>query len=61
VPIPLRPGETEPAIKLQALAQAVYDRGGFDLAVNYRREPEPPFPPAEAAWADRLLRERGVR
>jgi hypothetical protein len=40
---------------------AAYDLAGYDLSVDYRREPVPPLDAADAAWADQLLRERGLR
>ena len=61
IPILLRAGEPEPTIDLQAVRQDVYDRGAFDLQIDYRQEPVPPLAPDDAAWADALLREKGVR
>ncbi len=39
--LPLRRGDTEPSVDLQALLHGVYDRAGFDLAIDYTREPVP--------------------
>ncbi|MBI3970947.1 MAG: DUF4058 family protein [Chloroflexi bacterium] len=61
VPIPLREGEPEPNVDTQALMRSVYDRGGFDARIDYRRDPIPPLKPEDAAWADALLREHGLR
>ncbi|MFN3653577.1 MAG: DUF4058 family protein [Armatimonadota bacterium] len=61
VPIPLRPGEAEPTIDLAALLVEVYDAGGFSLILDYSAPPNPPLPPDDEAWADALLRERGLR
>jgi hypothetical protein len=61
IPIPLREGEAEPQVDLQQVLNTVYDRGAYDMAVDYRLEPVSPLAPADAAWADRLLRERGLR
>jgi hypothetical protein len=55
--LPLQRGDAEPRVDLQAL----YDRAGFDLAVDYRRDPAPPLSEADAAWADALLRAQGLR
>jgi Protein of unknown function (DUF4058) len=60
-PLPLRPGDPEPAIALQALLSEVYDLYGYDLAIDYRQEPLPPLSDPDAAWADTLLREQGIR
>jgi hypothetical protein len=61
VPVPLRPEDPEPQLDLQAILHTAYDRGRYDLAVDYRDEPEPALPPDDARWADALLREQGLR
>jgi hypothetical protein len=55
VPIPLRPGDPEPPLDLQSVIDTVYDRGAYDLHLNYRRDPVPSLGPADAAWAAALL------
>ncbi|MDZ8186651.1 MAG: DUF4058 family protein [Nostoc sp. ChiSLP02] len=57
--LPLRQGDTEPLVDLQALIHGVYERAGFDLAIDYTREPIPPLAEADAAWANVLLQEIG--
>jgi hypothetical protein len=61
IPVPLRPGEAEPSLDLQKIAESAYDRGRYDVVLDYRAEPAPPLAPDDAGWADRLLRERGLR
>jgi len=41
---------------LQSLLPALYKQAGYDLRIDYRTEPVPPLTPADAAWADELLR-----
>jgi hypothetical protein len=60
-PLPLRSGDAEPLVDLRAALDRVYDRGGYALRIDYRSEPEPPLDPETAAWADALLRTRGLR
>jgi hypothetical protein len=60
-PVPLRRGEAEPTVDLNALLHSLYDRAGYDLAIDYRREAEPPLEGADAAWAEALLRQHGLR
>ena len=60
-PLPLLQGDTEPLVDLQALIHGVYDRAGFDLAIDYTREPVPPLSEADAIWSDTLLKEQGLR
>lgn len=54
-PIPLRPGEDEPALPLNELLHRVYDEGGYDLVIDYRRPAEPALAEADAAWARAIL------
>lgn len=53
--LPLRPGDDEPAVDLGALLHQLYDRAGYDLSVDYRRDPAPPFEGEDAAWVNALL------
>ncbi len=60
-PVPLRRGEDEPVVDLNALLHELYDRAGYDLAIDYRQEADPPLEGDDAVWADALLRENGLR
>jgi hypothetical protein len=55
------PTETEPLVNLQALLHEVYDRGSYDLAIDYNRNPIPTLSDADSAWVDGLLKEKGLR
>jgi len=56
IPIPLRPGESEPELPLNELLHELYERGNYDLAVDYRRPPPlPAFADEDAAWIVALL------
>lgn len=59
--VPLAPNEPEPDVDLQPLFNAVYDRAGLDLVIDYAQPPLPAFIEADAAWADALLREQNLR
>ena len=39
----------------------VYDRAGLEMAIDYNREPVPPLSEADAAWANELLQQQGLR
>jgi len=54
-PLPLLPGDPEPAIDLGAVLHALYDRARFDLRLDYARPPVPPLDEPDAAWARGLL------
>jgi hypothetical protein len=60
-PLPLRSEDTEAVVDLQTLLSGVYDISGYDLVIDYSREPVPPLKDSDAAWADTLLREKGLR
>jgi hypothetical protein len=34
---------------------------GYDLAIDYSKEPVPPLLETDVAWADALLQEQGLR
>jgi hypothetical protein len=59
--LPLVPGDTEPTVDLNRLLHALYERGSYDLRLNYRADPEPPMEPEDAAWAAQLLQDAGLR
>jgi hypothetical protein len=59
--IPLRDPDPDVTLDLGAVMNAAYEDGGYDLSVDYRKKPEPPLRREDAAWADRLLREHGLR
>jgi hypothetical protein len=59
--IPLRGKDPDVPLDLGAVLNAAYDHGAYDLSVDYRREPDPPLSADDAAWADELLREHGLR
>ena len=61
IPIPLKPGDPDARLDLQAVLDAAYDRAGYDLEIDYRSEPNPPLGGELAAWADQLLRSKGLR
>lgn len=60
-PLPLQKGDNEPIVDLQSILHGVYDRAGFDLAIDYNLETVPPLIDSEAAWVDTLLREQSLR
>lgn len=59
--IPLRDPDPDVALDLGAVLNAAYDHGAYDLSIDYRKKAEPPLKTDDVAWADRLLREHGLR
>jgi hypothetical protein len=50
-PVPLLKGDPEPRVPLNRLLHDLYDRAGYDLAIDYGQPLDPPLLPEEAAWA----------
>jgi hypothetical protein len=59
--LPLQSGDDDVRVDLQALFGATYDRARYREQADYHTEPVPPLTPADAAWADALLRGQGLR
>ena len=55
VPLPLRPDDPDGSLDLQPLLTRAYAAGRHD-DIDYRKEPDPPLPEADVAWAHELLR-----
>lgn len=61
VRVPLTEGYPDVILDLQACFERAYDSGPYHRRVDYRVEPMPPFTESDAAWADALLRAKGIR
>ena len=59
--IPLKEGDGDVELDLQMVLATAYDRAAYDLEVDYRSEPSPPFSQQYADWANALLIARGLR
>lgn len=51
IPIPLRAGESEPILDLNAVLHGVYERARYDLRIDYSTLPVPPLREEDAEWA----------
>jgi hypothetical protein len=58
--IPLDPSLDDAPLELQALVTQCYRNGRYE-DIDYRADPQPPLPPDDAAWADELLKSKGLR
>jgi hypothetical protein len=61
VGIPLKPGEADVVLDLQAAVARVYDGGAYPLRIDYTREPVPQLTDEKARWANELLIAAGLR
>jgi hypothetical protein len=55
IKIPLRSGEPDAVLDLQAALARTYDVGCYSRKVDYSRPPIPPLSPSNALWAANLL------
>ncbi|MHB1423965.1 MAG: DUF4058 family protein [Gemmataceae bacterium] len=59
--VPLRGKDADVPLDLGAVFRTSYDNAAYDVSIDYRRDPLPPLSRADAAWAAKLLREKGLR
>jgi Protein of unknown function (DUF4058) len=55
IPIPLAIGDPDVDLDLQAVFDVVYDRAGYDYALDYGLDVSPSFSEAEKKWVAELL------
>ena len=53
--MPLREGEEDVPVDLNAILHALYERANYDLRLDYARPAVPPLSEADAAWARGLI------
>jgi hypothetical protein len=58
--IPLRPPHPDARLDLQELLHRLYDAAGYGDYI-YAGTPQPPLQGERAAWAEQVLRERGIQ
>jgi hypothetical protein len=61
IKVPLRPEDPDASLDLQTVLTTAYDRAGYDLSVDYTRDPVPPLTGEWVAWSDGLLKAKGLR
>jgi hypothetical protein len=59
--VPLLHTDDDLIFELQPVFDRAYGTGPYAVDVDYDLDPEPPLSAEQAAWADALLRERGLR
>ena len=55
IPIPLRLNEGEPNLDLQTILHQIYQRGRYDLAIDYAQLPQPALSEADQEWARGII------
>jgi hypothetical protein len=59
--IPLRQGDDDIPLDLQAVLDECFDEGRYVEDIDYSKQPDPPLEDDDISWADALLREQGLR
>jgi hypothetical protein len=60
LPVPLAGEDQDVLLDLQRLFTTVYERGGYDYAIDYHAEPDPPLSEADAVWVRERLSAAGL-
>jgi hypothetical protein len=60
IQVPLRETDQDVTLDMQALIELCYRNGRYDRT-DYTVAPDPPFDPPTAAWANELLKAKGLR
>ena len=61
VGIPLRKPDADAPLDLQKALEMVYDRGAYDLKLDYTKPPVPALSPALARWSNKMLKQKKLR
>jgi hypothetical protein len=59
--IPLRDSDPDTELDLQAALNDTYDRARYGDRIDYRKAPVPPLTAPLSQWAEKLLKEKGLR
>ena len=54
IPIPLRQGDPDALLDIGSAVRLAYERGGYDVIIDYRKPADPPLSPEDASWASAL-------
>ncbi len=58
IPLPLKAEDQEPLIPLQELLHSLYERGSYDLAINYQKRTLEDLSETDQTWINHLLQEQ---
>lgn len=61
IAIPLQEPDPDVVLDLQAVFERCYEHGAYADLIDYSVDPKTPLAPEDAAWADELLRQKGLR
>ncbi|MDJ0730176.1 MAG: DUF4058 family protein [Crocosphaera sp.] len=58
IPLPLQPEDEEPLIPLQDLLHSLYEKGSYDLAINYQKQTLEDLSENDQTWINNLLKQK---
>jgi len=61
IEIPLKKGDPDAPLDLQAVFVTAYEFGAYDLGIDYGKQPKPPLPSDLQKWAAKLHRRPGIQ
>ncbi len=61
IPIPFSPDHPPAVVDLQSILNQAYDGGRHGMTADYSADPAVPLTADQQAWADAILREKGLR
>ena len=61
VEVPLKPGDDDVPLDLQAVFNETYDRSAYQISTDYAAESVPALSPQLAEWSNALLVQKGLR
>lgn len=59
--VPLRRGDADIALDLQAVLDRCYENGGYHVRIDYSQSPKPDVAESDREWLEAWLREKGLR
>ena len=59
--IPLKGRDEDARLDLKSVLNLAYEIGAYDTSIDYAEPPDPPLSPADAKWANALLRAKRLR
>ena len=61
IPIPLRAGDDDAPLDLQAVLNTAYDHAGYNRVIDYTKEPVPPLKPEWRRMVRPIAAQKGLR
>ena len=59
--LPLAPSDSAPLIDLKGLIEQIYEQSGYDLVIDYRKDPKPRLSPNQLEWLNEWLVSKALR